>query len=116
MTNGGIRDLKGVEKTHARARWRKGGCKNSYLVRRLFYDYAACKARKASKPHARKTAQGWAQESTNDGEPLLEFRTTSISTPIMENQMDDSMENELETTFQGLGDYIGLHRDNGRTQ
>ena len=34
---------------------------------------------KRPKPHARKTAQGRAQESTNAGEPLLEFRTTSIS-------------------------------------
>ena len=33
---------------------------------------------KRPKPHARKTAQGRAQESTNAGEPLLEFRTTSI--------------------------------------
>ena len=49
MTKGGIRVLKGVAKTHARARWRKGGRKNSYLVRRPFYDYVACKARKASK-------------------------------------------------------------------
>ena len=33
---------------------------------------------KRPKPDARKTAQGWAQESTNAGEPLLEFRTTSM--------------------------------------
>ena len=78
MTKGGIRVLKAVAKTHARARWRKGGRKNSYFVRRLFYDYAACKARKATNtPCARKTVQGWAQESTNAGEPPLEFRTTS---------------------------------------
>ena len=49
MTKGGIRVLKGVAKTHARARWRKGGRKNSHLARRLLYDYAACKARKAPK-------------------------------------------------------------------
>ena len=33
---------------------------------------------KRPKPHARKTAQGRAQESTNAGELLLEFGTTSI--------------------------------------
>ena len=33
---------------------------------------------KRPKPQARKTAQGWVQESTSAGEPLLEFRTTSI--------------------------------------
>ena len=49
MTKGGIRVLKWVAKTHARARWRKGGRKNLYLVRRQFHDYAACKARKAPK-------------------------------------------------------------------
>ena len=32
---------------------------------------------KRPKPHARKTAQGRAQESTTAGEPLLGFRTTS---------------------------------------
>ena len=35
---------------------------------------------KGPKPHARKTTQGRAQESTNAGEPLLEFRTTSTCT------------------------------------
>ena len=62
-TTGGIRVLKGVAKTHARARWRKGGRKNSYLVRRPFYDYGACKARKASKtPRAQDGARAGARK------------------------------------------------------
>ena len=64
MTKDGIRVLKGVAKTHACARQRKGGSKNPYLVRGPFYDYAACKARRAPKtPLAQDGARVGARKS-----------------------------------------------------
>ena len=72
----GIRVLKGVAKTQ------QGGARAGARIPSWSVDHFMitlhARLEGRPKPHARKTAQGWAQESLNAGAPIPEFRTTSI--------------------------------------